>query len=216
MPKRAISSSVIHRLPRYYRYLSELEQKGVIRISSKALSERMGLTASQIRQDLNCFGGFGQQGYGYTVAALREEIERILGIRNRHRTIIVGIGNLGRTIATHIDFLEHGCELVGLFDSNPTVAGRDLAGMQVHHTDTLEGFIRMEQPKVAVLCIPREAAHDVAERLVQLGIRAFWNFSQADLRLSDPSVLVENVFFGDSLSLLAYGLNQPMADPVDE
>lgn len=216
MPKRAISSSVIHRLPRYYRYLSELEQKGVIRISSKALSERMGLTASQIRQDLNCFGGFGQQGYGYTVAALREEIERILGIRNRHRTIIVGIGNLGRTIATHIDFLEHGCELVGLFDSNPTVAGRDLAGIQVHHTDTLEGFIRMEQPKVAVLCIPREAAHDVAERLVQLGIRAFWNFSQADLRLSDPSVLVENVFFGDSLSLLAYGLNQPMADPVDE
>lgn len=216
MPKRAISSSVIHRLPRYYRYLSELEQKGVIRISSKALSERMGLTASQIRQDLNCFGGFGQQGYGYTVAALREEIERILGIRNRHRTIIVGIGNLGRTIATHIDFLEHGCELVGLFDSNPTVAGRDLAGMQVHHTDTLEGFIRMEQPKVAVLCIPREAAHDVAERLVQLGIRAFWNFSQADLRLSDPSVLVENVFFGDSLSLLAYGLNQPMAGPADE
>ncbi len=212
MPKQAISSSVIRRLPRYHRFLSELERKGVVRISSKALSERMGLTASQIRQDLNCFGGFGQQGYGYTVTALREEIEGILGIRQRHRTIIVGMGNLGRTIATHIDFQKHGCELVGLFDSNPTVAGRDLAGMQVHHTDTLEGFFRMEHPKVAVLCIPTEAAHDVAERLVGLGIRAFWNFSQADLRLSDPSVMVENVFLGDSLLLLSYGLNQPETD----
>ncbi len=216
MPKRAISSSVIRRLPRYHRFLSELEQKGIVRISSKELSERMGLTASQIRQDLNCFGGFGQQGYGYTVTELREEIEGILGIRHRHRTIIVGIGNLGRTIATHIDFCKHGCELVGLFDSNPTVAGRDLAGMQVHHTDTLEGFFRMEQPSVAVLCIPGEAAHDVAERLVSLGIRAFWNFSQVDLRLSDPNVMVENVFLGDSLSLLAYGLNQPMTSAADE
>ncbi len=216
MPKGAISSSVIRRLPRYHRFLSELEQNGVVRISSKELSERMGLTASQIRQDLNCFGGFGQQGYGYTVTDLREEIEGILGIRHRHRTIIVGIGNLGRTIATHIDFRKHGCELVGLFDSNPTVAGRDLAGMQVHHTDTLEGFVRMEQPRVAVLCIPGEAAHDVAERLLRLGIRAFWNFSQADLRLSDPGVMIENVFLGDSLSLLAYGLNQPMTDAPDE
>ena len=215
MPKQAISSSVIRRLPRYHRFLRELEQKGVIRISSKELSERMGLTASQIRQDLNCFGGFGQQGYGYNVAALREEIEGILGVHDRHRTIVIGVGNLGRTIATHINFRQRGCELVGLFDSNPTVAGRDLAGMPVHHTDTLEGFCRMEHPELAVLCIPRDAAHSMAERLVQLGIRAFWNFSQADLLLSDPDIMIENVFLGDSLSLLAYGLNQPPAEGAD-
>lgn len=215
MPKQAISSSVIRRLPRYRRFLTELEQKGVVRISSKELSARMGLTASQIRQDLNCFGGFGQQGYGYNVAALREEIERILGVHHRHRAIVIGMGNLGRTIASHVDFRQRGCELVGLFDSNPTVAGRDLAGMPIHHTDTLEGFCHMEQPVLAVLCIPRDAAPAMAERLVKLGVRAFWNFSHADLVLPGAGIMIENVSLGDSLSLLAYGLNQPVS-PEDD
>ncbi len=208
MPKQAISSSVIRRLPRYHRFLTELEQKKVVRISSKELSAQMGLTASQIRQDLNCFGGFGQQGYGYNVSALREEIGRILGVNNRCRTILIGTGNLGRAIAMHVNFQQRGCELIGLFDSNPTVAGRDLAGMPIHHTDTLDGFCRMEKPVMAVLCIPRDAAPQMAEHLVSLGIRAFWNFSHADLILSDPDILIENVYLEDSLSTLAYGLNQ--------
>ncbi len=207
MPKQAISPSVIRRLPRYYRFLRELELIGTVRISSRELSEQMGLTASQIRQDLNCFGGFGQQGYGYNVHALRAEIGKILGVDQCRRTILIGTGHLGRALATHMDFRRCGCELIGLFDANPFVAGADLAGMTIHHMDTIDGFCHQEQPEIAILCIPAEAAPAVAKRLVSIGIRAFWNFTHCDLQLQHPDILVEQVCLDDSLLTLTYGLN---------
>ncbi len=206
MARQEISSSVIRRLPRYHRFLGELADRGIARISSKELSAQMGLTASQIRQDLNCFGGFGQQGYGYNVAALRDEIGQILGISAHRKTILIGLGDLGRAIASHVNFPQCGCELIGLFDSNPFVAGRDISGMPVHHTDTLAGFCHQEQPELAVLCVPEAAASALAQQLAELGIRAFWNFSHADLHLDHPDILVENVYLADSLLTLTYGL----------
>ena len=206
MAKQEISASVIRRLPRYHRFLGELAAKGTVRISSEQLSRQMGLTASQIRQDLNCFGGFGQQGYGYNVRALYEEIGQILGVSAHRRTILIGLGNLGRAIASHVSFPECGCELIGLFDANPFVAGKDIGGMPVHHTDTLSGFCRQEKPELAILCVPESAAPALAERLVQYGVRAFWNFSHGDLHFDDPAILVENVHLADSLLTLTYGL----------
>ncbi len=213
MAKQEISSSVIRRLPRYHRFLGELEKQGIARISSKELSVQMGLTASQIRQDLNCFGGFGQQGYGYNVAALHEEIGQILGVKAHRRTILIGLGDLGRAIATHVSFPQCGCELIGLFDSNPFVAGRDISGMPVHHTDTLAGFCHQEHPELAVLCVPEDAANALAQQLAALGIRAFWNFSHGDLKLSDPDIAVENVYLADSLLTLTYGLRAADEQP---
>lgn len=207
MTKQEVSPSVIRRLPRYYRFLGDLNAQGKERVSSSELSQALGLTASQIRQDLNCFGGFGQQGYGYHVAALRAEIGKILGVEHRRRAIVIGMGNLGRAIATHVGFQNCGCELIGLFDSNPFVAGRDLDGMPIHHTDTLDGFCHMEQPELAVLCLPEDAAPALAHRLEALGIRAFWNFSHADLHLENAACTVENVYLADSLLTLTYGLN---------
>lgn len=215
MAKQEISPSVIRRLPRYFRFLGELAAKGTVRISSMELSRQMGLTASQIRQDLNCFGGFGQQGYGYNVRALHDEIGQILGVKLHRRTILVGLGNLGRAIASHVSFPECGCELIGLFDSNPFVAGRDLDGMPIHHTDTLSGFCRQEHPELAILCVPEQAAPKIAKQLAALGLRAFWNFSHGDLQLDDPEILVENVHLADSLLTLTYGLrqhNEPESD----
>ncbi len=206
MSKQEISHSVIRRLPRYHRFLGELAEQGIVRISSKELSQQMGMTASQIRQDLNCFGGFGQQGYGYNVRALRDEIGQILGISGRRRTILIGLGNLGRAIASHVSFPDCGCELIGLFDSNPFVAGKDIEGMPVHHTDTLTGFCHQEHPELAILCVPENAAPRIAQSLVALGVRAFWNFSHGDLRFEDSAILVENVHLADSLLTLTYGL----------
>ncbi len=206
MPKQEISPSVIRRLPRYHRFLGELAAKGTVRISSKELSVQMGLTASQIRQDLNCFGGFGQQGYGYNVRALYDEIGQILGVSEHRRAILIGLGTMGRAIASHVSFPQCGCELIGLFDSNPFVAGRDLNGMPVHHTDTLAGFCHQEHPELAVICVPEAAAPALAQKLISLGVRAFWNFSHGDLRVDDPAILVENVHLADSLLTLTYGL----------
>ncbi|MCQ2416870.1 MAG: redox-sensing transcriptional repressor Rex [Oscillospiraceae bacterium] len=213
MSKQEISPSVIRRLPRYHRFLGELAAQGTIRISSKELSRQMGLTASQIRQDLNCFGGFGQQGYGYNVCALRDEIGQILGIHAHRKTILIGLGNLGRAIASHVNFSQCGCDLIGLFDSNPFVAGRDIEGMQVHHTDTLSGFCRQESPELAILCVPENAAAELANKLVSFGVRAFWNFSHSNLHFEDDAVLVENVHLADSLMTLTYGLSH---DSMDE
>ncbi len=215
MAKQEISPSVIRRLPRYHRFLGELAAKGIVRISSMELSRQMGLTASQIRQDLNGFGGFGQQGYGYNVRALRDEIGQILGVSLHRRTILVGLGNLGRAIASHVSFPACGCELIGLFDSNPFVAGRDLDGMPIHHTDTLSGFCRQEHPELAILCVPEQAAPRIAKQLSGLGVRAFWNFSHGDLQLDEPGILVENVHLADSLLTLTYGLRQ-QSDPESD
>ncbi len=207
MSKNAISNSVIRRLPRYYRFLGELELTECVRISSRELSERMGLTASQIRQDLNCFGGFGQQGYGYNVKELREQIGRILGVHAENPTILLGAGNLGKAIATHIDFRKQGFKLIGIFDLNPELTGKKIGNLEVTNTNELEAFCSENKPVAAVLCIPKAAAVDEANRLVSYGINAFWNFSHYDLSIEHKNVIVENVHLGDSLLTLSYGLN---------
>lgn len=202
-----ISVSVIKRLPRYYRFLGELEREGTERISSRELSERMKLTASQIRQDLNCFGGFGQQGYGYNVAELRSEIGRILGVDRQFGTILIGAGNLGRAIAAHINFDTRGCRLEAIFDSDKALAGKQVGELTVRPMTELEDYCRREKPIAAVLCIPKTATRQVADALVGLGIKAFWNFSHYDLSLGYGDIIVENVHLGDSLLTLTYGLN---------
>ena len=204
----AISMPVIRRLPRYYRFLYDLKENGITRISSRELSHRMGLTASQIRQDLNCFGGFGQQGYGYMVDQLYEEIGRILGTDHPTRAILLGVGNLGKAVANHMNFESRGFRLVGLFDGNPALTGQQLGELTVRSNDELESFCRQEQPEMAILCIPKEAAPHLVDRLVACGIKAFWNFSHYDIAFDHPEVIVENVHMGDSLMTLSYLMNQ--------
>lgn len=213
MSKSLISAPVIKRLPRYYRFLGELEKQGFIRISSRELSEKMGLTASQIRQDLNCFGGFGQQGYGYNVKELHRTIGEILGINAGNKTILIGAGNLGSAIASHIDFKKRGFELVGIFDSDPEKTGQIISGISVSHTDSIEKFCKEKNPVCAVLCIPKSAAQEIANKLVTLGIKGFWNFSHYDLKMEhNDSIVVENVHLADSLMTLAYGLHSNAED----
>jgi redox-sensing transcriptional repressor len=206
MSKNVVSNSVIRRLPRYYRFLGELEKQEYVRISSRELAEKMGLTASQIRQDLNCFGGFGQQGYGYNVKELHEEIGNILGVKRMSPMILIGAGNLGKAIATHIDFCKSGFELVGIFDINPEIVGKTIGDIEVKSTLEIDRFCAEYKPSAAVLCIPKEAAADVANQLISYGISAFWNFSHYDLSITHKNVIVENVHLGDSLLTLSYGL----------
>lgn len=203
-----VSIPVIKRLPRYHRYLEELKNLGVVRISSKELSSRMGLTASQIRQDLNCFGGFGQQGYGYNIEQLYNEIGSILGLNNKSKAIMIGAGNLGHAIATHIHFENRGFDLVGIFDNNPTVIGTKVGGKVVMSCDELEEFCLREKPVVAILCIPAEYAAENADKLVSLGIKGFWNFTQYDLVHRYENIAVENVHLGDSLMTLCYQVQE--------
>ena len=202
-----ISMSVIRRLPRYYRFLYDLKENGVTRISSRELSQRMGLTASQIRQDLNCFGGFGQQGYGYMVEQLYTEIGHILGMDRLSDTVLLGAGNMGRAIANHMDFENRGIRLVGIFDDSPELIGKTVRGMEVQPIKNLDNVCRIKKPEVAILCIPKEAARSLAGTLVDCGIRGFWNFSHYDLALKYPEIKVENVHFGDSLMTLSYRLH---------
>ena len=207
MAKSNVSASVIRRLPRYYRFLRELADAGVERISSGDLARRMGLTASQIRQDLNCFGGFGQQGYGYNVRSLHEEVGRILGLGKHRKAILIGAGNLGRAIAQHMDFTSRGFELVGIFDASPELIGRQIAGVPVQNIQALYDFCSRKAP-TAILCIPKEAAMKLSRELVGLGIKGFWNFSHYDLALDYKGIVVENVHLGDSLSILCYHLGE--------
>ena len=208
MPKNgSISASVIKRLPRYYRFLGELQKQGINRISSRELSALMKLTASQIRQDLNCFGGFGQQGYGYHVDDLHDEIGKILGVDRNFKTILIGAGNLGRAIATHINFTSRGCQLIGIFDINPKIIGEKVGDITITHTDDIEKFCKENSPVVAVLCIPKANTQAIADKLVSMGIKAFWNFSHYDLSIDYENIVVENVHLGDSLLTLTYGAN---------
>ncbi len=206
MSKALVSSQVIKRLPRYYRFLGELEAKGTVRISSRELSQKMGFTASQIRQDLNCFGGFGQQGYGYNVPELRSTIGKILGIDAENPTVLIGAGNLGKALTVHIDFSKRGFKLVGIFDNSADICGRVISGVTVTHIDKLEEFCNKNKPVCAILCIPKTAAENLMPRLIKCGIKAFWNFSHSDLAVNDD-IIVENVHLSDSLMTLAYGLN---------
>ena len=202
-----ISNSVIRRLPRYYRFLGELEDQQISKISSRELSERMHLTASQIRQDLNCFGGFGQQGYGYNVSELRKEIGRILGVDKHRKTILIGAGNLGTALAVHINFEKSGCSLIGIFDSNKKIVGNPLGKLTKTDIDDLEKFCRENKPEVAVLCIPKSVTKEIVDRLTELGVRSFWNFSHYDINVEHKNIIVENVHLGDSLLTLSYGVN---------
>ena len=202
-----ISNSVIRRLPRYYRFLGELEDQQISKISSRELSERMHLTASQIRQDLNCFGGFGQQGYGYNVSELRKEIGRILGVDKHRKTILIGAGNLGTALADHINFEKSGCSLIGIFDSNKKIVGNPLGKLTITDIDDLEKFCRENKPEVAVLCIPKSVTKEIVDRLTELGVRSFWNFSHYDINVEHKNIIVENVHLGDSLLTLSYGVN---------
>lgn len=205
MPKHEhVSISVIRRLPRYYRFLGDLVKNGLSRISSRELSQRMGLTASQIRQDLNCFGGFGQQGYGYNTTLLRSEIGSILGVGSNYSTIIVGAGKFGRTIASNIDFNNAGFNLIGIFDINPEIIGTKINGIEIYDISYLEEFCQKEHPIIAVLATPRDVVPEIAEKLSRHGIQGFWNFSHYDLSIKYPDLAVENVHLGDSLMTLCY------------
>ncbi|MDE6636188.1 MAG: redox-sensing transcriptional repressor Rex, partial [Lachnospiraceae bacterium] len=183
MASKNISRAVIRRLPRYYRYLSELIENNIVRISSKELSERMNVTASQIRQDFNNFGGFGQQGYGYNVEFLYKEIGKVLGLERTHNVIIIGAGNVGRAIANYPDFKKRGFVFTAIFDSNPSLDGIKIGECVVQSMDNLEKFVSENEVEIAALTIPKSAAPEVAARLVSLGVKAMWNFAPTDLNL---------------------------------
>lgn len=204
---RRISIAVIKRLPRYYRYLGELLENDIKRISSKELSERMGVTASQIRQDLNNFGGFGQQGYGYNVEYLYKEIAKILGLNNTYKVIIVGVGNLGQALANYIKFEQRGFVLHGLFDVNPRLIGMTIRGIEVRDIDEMESFVKENNIDVAYLALPKSKVRKVAEDLANWGIKGLWNFSPVDLDVSSD-VVVEDVHLSDSLMTLSYSINR--------
>ena len=210
MNHKGISNSVIRRLPRYYRFLGDLKASGMSRISSRELSERMGLTASQIRQDLNCFGGFGQQGYGYQIEVLQSEIGSILGIDRPKSAILIGAGNLGRAMAQHIDFEKRGFHLVGVFDKKESLVGQIIRGLPIRDISSLDEFCRESLPSTAILCIPKEEASVLVEQLVKLGVKGFWNFSHYDISIENPDVAVENVHFGDSLMTLSYRIHNDL------
>jgi redox-sensing transcriptional repressor len=200
---KKISSAVIRRLPRYYRYLGELIESGVQRISSKELSDKMKVTASQIRQDLNNFGGFGQQGYGYNVKYLYDEISKILGIDRTHNMIIVGAGNLGQALVNSGDFAKRGFLIKGVFDNNSALKNKKIGALKIRMMDELTDFIRDNEIEIAALTIPKQAAKDVAKLVVDAGVKAIWNFAHTDLNLPED-VIVENVHLSESLMRLSY------------
>ncbi len=204
---KGISIQVIKRLPRYYRFLTELEANGTDKISSTKLASVMSLTASQIRQDLNCFGGFGQQGYGYSVKNLRAEIGRILGLENVRGTILLGAGNLGRAIATHLNFEQMGFKLTAIFEKDPKLVGTMLRGIRVMSDNEIDGYIRENHVDTAILALPKDAVEKLIGKLYSLGIRNYWNFSHYDIARRYSDTVVENVHLSDSLMTLCYRIN---------
>lgn len=207
MGEKEISQAVVARLPRYFRYLGELREQGVERISSGDLSVIMNVTASQIRQDFNHFGGFGQQGYGYNVDFLYHEIGRILGLDEEHQLVIIGAGNLGQALANYMNFEKRGFLVKGVFDVNPKLVGRQLRGLEIMHMDSLEHFIKMHKIDIAVLTVPKDSAIETAKLLVMCGVKAILNFAHVDLNVPE-GVQVENVHLSDSLMKLSYNLHR--------
>ncbi len=205
--KHNISQAVIRRLPRYYRYLRELITQGKTRISSGELAELMNVTASQIRQDLNCFGGFGQQGYGYNVNYLYTRISEILGVGAGINAVIIGAGDLGRALVHLSMFEKRGVDIVGMFDSGEGMVGREVAGVNVYSLDCLESFCQNNKVDIAVLTLPKDQVKSVADRLVNCGVRGLWNFMGVELDYDRNSVAVENVHLGDSLMILNYKIS---------
>ena len=206
MSVQGISDSVIKRLPRYYRFLGDLKAEGVSKISSAELAKRMKITASQIRQDFNCFGGFGQQGYGYNIDILREEIGKIIGTDRPKKAILVGVGNLGRALAQHICFETKGFVLIGLFDNKEAIIGQMVKNIPIRNVSTLDEFCRENRPEAAFICTPRTSSQIICDQLVKLGVKGFLNFSHTDLTLNHPDITVENIHLGDILMTLSYRL----------
>jgi redox-sensing transcriptional repressor len=209
--EKEISQAVIGRLPRYFRYLGELRDEGIERISSQELSRLMHVTASQIRQDFNNFGGFGQQGYGYNVEYLYEEIGKILGIDKQHNFVIIGAGNLGRALGNYLNFERRGFIFKGIFDKDESLVGQDVRGVPVRSMDDLDSFVRENDIDIAVLTVPKTSAVEIADRLVSCGVRAIWNFAHVDLNVPE-GVQVENVHLSDSLMKLSYNIHRYMKE----
>ncbi|MCC5909124.1 MAG: redox-sensing transcriptional repressor Rex [Clostridiaceae bacterium] len=201
-----ISMAIIRRLPKYYEYLKQLVDKDIDRISSKKLSTMIGFTPSQIRQDLNSFGGFGQQGYGYNVEVLYKEIGRILGLDQAYSIVVVGAGSLGQGIVNHINFQNYGFDLKALFDTNPKSIGKNIRGVSILHVDELQVFISKNHIDIGVICMPKEFAQDTANKLVGSGVSAIWNFSPLDIHVPE-GIIIENICLNNGLFILAYLLN---------
>lgn len=204
MKKENISDAVIRRLPRYYRQLTDLCNRGVVRISSHSLGQEMNITASQIRQDFSCFGEFGQQGYGYNVQELRTEIGHILGVDKDHHLIMIGVGNLGRALMRNFPFSETGFTIEAAFDVCPAIIGSEVNGIPVHSMDELDAYIKSHTVDVVALTIPQNIAQETANLLIDMGVRGFWNFTNVELSSSNPDVKFENIHFADSLLTLSY------------
>lgn len=204
MKKENVSDAVIRRLPRYYRQLTELCAKGVVRISSHSLGQEMNITASQIRQDLSCFGEFGQQGYGYNVEELHTEIGHILGVDNDHHLVMIGVGNLGHALLQNFPFAQTGFTVDAAFDVSSAVTGTTVNGVPIYSMDEVESFIKHHNVDVVVLTIPQSIAQETADRLIGLGVRGFWNFTNVEIICGRPEVKIENIHFADSLLTLSY------------
>jgi redox-sensing transcriptional repressor len=204
LKKENISDAVIRRLPRYYRQLTELCNRGIVRISSHSLGQEMNITASQIRQDFSCFGEFGQQGYGYNVEELRAEIGHILCVDNDHHLIMIGVGNLGHALLQNFNFKKVGFHIDSAFDASPDLIGTEIHGVTIRSVDELDAYVEQYHPDVAVLTVPQRVAQSMADRLIALGIRGFWNFTNVELSSADPEVKFENIPFADSLLTLSY------------
>lgn len=205
--EKKVPEVVIKRLPRYYRYLDELDKEGKTRISSTALSDKMGVTASQIRQDFNYFGGFGQQGYGYNVQYLLGEMKKLLGINRSYKVIIVGAGNLGHAIANYAGLKKRGFKLIGIFDNDKAKIGQKVGELTISDVSEVLGFIKEKKVDIVILTLPKEATEEVADKLADSGIKGFWNFSYTELK-SRNSLFVENVHLTDSLMTLSFKINQ--------
>ena len=214
--KTAVSSAVIKRLPRYHRYLGDLLREGILRISSAELSRIMNVTASQIRQDFNCFGGFGQQGYGYNVKYLYGKISELLGVNESFRAVIVGAGNLGRALAATHMFERRGVKRVAMFDVDPSLVGTKINGIPVYHISELGDFCKKEKVSIGVLSVPKEAAHEVSAVMANAGVKGLWNFANMELKLDRDDVIVENIHLGDSLMKLCYEIKTKSENTADD
>jgi redox-sensing transcriptional repressor len=205
--KRNISMAVIKRLPKYHRYLAELIKNDIDRISSKDLSERIGFTASQIRQDLNCFGDFGQQGYGYKIKDLYDSISEILGLARSYNTIIIGAGNIGQAVANYARFDKYGFNLKAVFDVNPKIIGLKIKDVEIQDIDNLKDFLKNDPIDIAIICVPSRNAQTICDLIVENNVKGIWNFAPIDLNVPDD-VIVENVHLSESLLTLAYLINE--------
>lgn len=208
MKKQHVSPSVIRRLPRYYRRLSEMQEAGVERISSSALAKTLNLTASQIRQDLSCFGEFGQQGYGYNVKLLRDAVAQILGLDRGYTAVLMGAGKLGQALMESFRFSYNGVHPLAAFDIDPNLVGTEVAGIPILHNDQLEAFVDEHPINIGILTVPKSVTVETAQRLVKLGVKGLWNFTSQKVVIDDPSVKIEKIHFGDSLMALTYMISE--------